>query len=170
MLAFYVTGCVLALVIHEWSTLLTFIRLTNTMYRRNLNKIGIEPELGGGFNNVLDYNVNRRLVLNALVAAPLGSLLSWIDVAWTAYGILVRRTLKPIAESAPEIVKELGWKLNTTDMAPEDVRHALRQLYGPRVELFIEDGATAMKDMQPASVSAFARGASAGALSSHREP
>lgn len=144
MLAIYLAGYAIALALEEFGTVLPYSRANATLYRRNLNSVGIEPMLGGGFSTTVDYNMRRDLLWRIFCWAPIGALLSWIDVALATYRMLVIRGLKPIRDATPASVREAGWKLNATAMTPDEVREALRQIYGASVEIFISDGAAAL--------------------------
>jgi hypothetical protein len=147
LLTVYITGCAVACITQAFLLVLAYSRLNATMWRSNLNRIGIEPQLEGGFSTTLDYNPRRDLAWR-LLRCPLDSLLSWALPGLIAYRLLVVHGFRGVAAGTPQRIKELYWKLHSTEMREPDVARALLDLYGDDVAIFIQDGRDALELMQ----------------------
>jgi hypothetical protein len=127
MLAFYISGYVMALTWKWLSITKDAIVQSKNPYKSNLGKIGLKPRLGGAFEEsglegtAFGYSLRRDYILTMTLCLG-DALLSWLCVLallWASYRLYQSRRKVPSSITDPQ------WRLRNTELSATETRNQL---------------------------------------------
>jgi ABC-type multidrug transport system fused ATPase/permease subunit len=137
----YETGLTIALVIYLITTVNTVVTL-NSLYARNLNKVGMRLSRITLLPRELDADFKNRTTVAKvffwvffLTLGLLAAFLSWLSVLWFV-GTFVYGRMKD--SGAPNNVREYRWKLRNVDMTFDQIVAEIVKLNGESSSSFDE--------------------------------